>query len=111
MTIIVNNRNSYKASFKRKVIQFAEFNVLENNIRRWRKNKEVICAMFSKMKVQRFGISPFLKVCLPLKQWVMNERAALRLASALDIASEAISLATERGMIDFTDSSSWVGVS
>ena len=64
--------------------------------------------MLSKMKAQRFGISPFLEVDLPLKQWVINERAALRPVSTLDIASEAMSLATERGMIDFTASSPWV---
>jgi len=38
----------------------------------------------------------------------MNERAVLRPVSTLGIASEAMPLTTERGMIDFTASSSWV---
>ena len=60
MTITCNNRKSYTAAFRRKVIQFAEentnaeveknLNVKKNNIIRWRKNKEIICGIISKMK-------------------------------------------------------------
>jgi len=118
MSTTSNKRKSYTAAFKRQVIKFAEensnaeaernFHVMENNIRRWRKNKEVIGGMSSKMKARRFGISPFTEVDLPLKQWIINERTAFRPVSTLDIAGKAKCLATELKMVGFTASSSWV---
>ena len=113
-----NIRKSYPAAIKRKVIEFTEingnaaaernFNVSECNVRRWRKNKEVIRETLSNVKTQRLGISPFQEVDYPLKQWVMNERASFRPVSTLDISVKAKCLADELGIIGFTASSSWV---
>ena len=99
-----NIRKSYPAAIKRKVIEFAEKNgnaAAERNfnVRRWRKNKEVIRETLSNVKTQRLGISPFLEVDYPLKQWVMNERASFRQVSTLDISVKAKCLADELGII------------
>ena len=69
-----NIRKSYPAAIKRKVIEIAEengnaaaernFNVSECNVRRWRKNKEVIRETLSNVKTQKLGISPFQELII-----------------------------------------------
>ena len=95
-------RFSYDASFKLKVIQYAEthgyraagreFNVGESSVRDWIKSKDKLKNIPKSKRSCRYSVSPFIQLESDLFNWITNLRSCGLVVTRFAIRLEALKL-------------------
>lgn len=113
----MSRRVSYTAEEKLKLIRYAEergnratgrmFNVCESNIRLWRKQKAYLLRQPLNKRADRGNQARWPDLENELKSWMINTLKEKKKLTATDIRSQAIIMARNKNIKDFTGSPSW----
>lgn len=110
-------RKSYPAAFKLQVVKYAEennnraadrkFNVSEKLVRDWRKQKDSLRSAKKTKKANRGKKPRWAELEDKLEHWILEQRAACRGVSTIQIRLKAQATAKELGIEEFQGGPSW----
>lgn len=111
------SRKSYTAAYKLQIIEFAEtngnraaerqFGVTESCVRAWRKAKDVLRITKRSKKALRGAKPRWTELEDRLEEWVLDQRAACRGISTVQIRLKAKTIAQEMDIPEFKGGPSW----